>query len=629
MKRLVYLVSCVFVTLGLQAGTMRFALLTDIHISPSNPSPLEDLKRSIDEIRANDSIDFVVISGDLTEAGDRHSMELCREQFNRLGVPYFVTSGNHETTWSESGCTDFDKVFGSSRFSFTYNDVYFIGFNTGPILKMADGHVSPQDISWARDMLDQHKDQRVIAVTHYPLQEGDVDNWYDATDLLRQYNTQCIIGGHYHRNLLYNCDGIPDVLCRSNLRDKQPVNGYTVISVGSDSIRFAEKVIGEEPVQWLALPFEDKHYDAPNPDIRPSYEVNKEYPKVKEVWRTPIGVGIYAAPARHDDNVFVGDDYGVMHCLSFEDGHEKWRFQTGSRINCTPAVEEERVIFGSTDGTIYCVHEKTGKRLWTFETEQAVMGCPVIANMLFKKAVLIGGGDGCFRAIDIRTGREIWKFDGLKGYCVSRPCVYNNKVYFGAWDCNFYALNLHDGTLVWKWNNGRSSDKFSPAAVWPVASNGKVFIVAPDRYFTCLNAETGEVIYRTNQHVVRESIGLSEDGGIVYSRCMWDSVQAMDAHANEPKTLWKINAGYGYDHDPSMMLSKEGVIMFGTKNGVVYGITGRDMIWHYRFIPAGKILWKHKVGNCVINTACPINARECLITSSDGNVIRLKAGRPK
>ncbi len=626
MKKVFSLVCLVALTLSLHAVNFRFALLTDIHISPSNPSPLEDLRRSIDDIKSLDSIDFVLISGDITEAGDRYCMELCKEQFKRLNVPYFVTSGNHETTWSESGCTDFDKVFGSSRFCFTHRGICFVGFNTGPILKMADGHVSPQDVSWMREQLNLCKPGTpVIAITHYPLQEGDVDNWYDATDLLRKYNTQCIIGGHYHRNLLYNCDGIPDVLCRSNLRDKKPVNGYTIISVGPDSIRFAEKVINDSPVQWLALPMGQMNYGEPNPDIRPSYAVNEEFPKVKELWRVPIGVGIYAAPARHDDNVFVGDDYGVLHCLNFTTGQERWRFQTDSRINCTPAIHESRVMFGSTDGNIYCLDEMTGKRLWTFPTEKAVMGCPVIANVQMKKALLIGGSDGCFRAIDIRTGREIWKFDQLKGYCVSRPCVYNNKVYFGAWDCYFYALNLQDGILAWKWSNGRPSDKFSPAAVWPVASNGKIFIVAPDRVFTCLNAETGEVVYRTSQHVVRENIGISEDGSMVYSRCMWDSVQAMDARTNEPKTLWKINAGYGYDHDPSMMLCKEGVIIFGTKNGLMYGIAGREMIWHHKIVPGGTILWKHKIGNCVVNTICPINARECLITSSDGNVIRLKA----
>lgn len=625
MKRIVFwgIVLCLSVVLS--ATNFRFALLTDVHISPSNPTPLEDLQRSIDEIIKMDSVDFVIVSGDLTEAGDRYCMELVKKELDRLPVYYFVTSGNHETTWSESGCTDFDKVFGSSRFSFTYQDVSFVGFNTGPILKMADGHVSPQDITWLQEKLDlQPVGRKVIAVTHYPLQEGDVDNWFDATDLLRQYNTQCIIGGHYHRNLLFDCDGIPDVLCRSNLRDKQPAGGYTIISVGPDSIRFSEKVIGEQPVKWLSLPFGDIRYDKPNPAIRPSYAVNEEYPFVKSVWTTPIGVGIYAAPALNGKNVFVGDDNGIMHCLRFNSGEERWLFTTGSRINCTPVIDNGRVVFGSTDGFIYCLKEQDGTLLWKHKTAKAVMGCPVIAQVQGKQAVLIGGGDGAFRALDMKTGDEIWTFNGLKGYCISRPCVYNNKVYFGAWDCFFYALNLQDGSLAWKWSNGRSSDKFSPAAVWPVASNGKIFIVAPDRVFTCLDAETGEEVYRTSQHVVRENIGISEDGNTIYSRCMWDSVQAMDARTDKPSTIWKVNAGYGYDHDPSMMLCKDGVIIFGTKNGLMHGVAGREMKWKGQMVPAGTILWRHKIGNCVVNTICPVSGNECLITSSDGNVIRLK-----
>lgn len=627
MKRIYSLFWVIFLVLGVQAETIRFALLTDIHISPTNPSPLEDLKNSVDEIvPMADSIDFVMVSGDLTEAGDRYCMELVKAELDRLPMYYFVTSGNHETTWSESGCTDFDKVFGASRFSCSFNNIRFVGFNTGPVLKMADGHVAPQDIEWVREKLElMPKGQKVIAITHYPLQEGDVDNWYDATDLLRKYNTQCIIGGHYHRNMLYNCDGIPDVLCRSNLRAKEPVGGYTIITVDDDSIRFQEKVIGKQPVQWLSLPVEDKNYGEPNPDIRPSYAVNDEYPNVHAVWKTPIGVGIYAAPARHADNVFVGDDYGVMHCLSFKDGKEIWNFRTYSRIDCTPAIANGKVVFGSTDGNIYCVDEKTGKQVWSVPTGKAVMGCPVIEKVQGKQAVLIGGSDGCFRAIDLQYGHVLWTFNGLKGYCISRPCVYNNKVYFGAWDCYFYALNIQDGSLAWKWTNGRPSDKFSPAAVWPVASNGKVFIVAPDRVFSCLNAETGEVVYRTSQHVVRENIGISEDGNTIYSRCMWDSIQAMDARTDEPVTLWKVNAGYGYDHDPSMMLCKDGVIIFGTKNGLMHGVAGKEMKWHGEKVPAGTILWKHKIGNCVVNTICPVSGSECLITSSDGNVIRLKA----
>jgi 3',5'-cyclic AMP phosphodiesterase CpdA len=42
-----------------------FALLTDTHISTSNPRPMEDLQRSIADINQNPAIEFVVVTGDL------------------------------------------------------------------------------------------------------------------------------------------------------------------------------------------------------------------------------------------------------------------------------------------------------------------------------------------------------------------------------------------------------------------------------------------------------------------------------------------------------------------------------------------------------------------------------------
>lgn len=632
MKRLLFFLSALVLGVVTEAAPFRFALLTDIHISPTNPAPLEDLKRSIDEIVAMPDLSFVLVSGDVTEAGDSASLQHVKHQLDRLAIPYYATSGNHETTWSESGCMAFSRVFGSDRFAFSYQGIRFLGFNSGPTLKMMDGHVSPQDIHWLRDQLTafaQHAgnpnaDSAVILVTHYPLQPGDVDNWSEVTDLVRQYDVRCIIGGHYHRNLLFSADGIPDVLCRSNLRGKDEVGGFTIISIDSDSIRFAEKRIGSAPSAWLTLPFAPKHYGEPDPAIRPSYQVNSEYPYVRPQWQFDARAGIYEAPTCDGRSVYFGDDFGVFHCLSLRNGRQQWQFATASRIKCAPAVKQGKVVFGSTDGAIYCLSTSTGKLIWKKQTSAAVMGCPVIVPIAGEEAVLIGGSDRTFRALSLQTGREIWHFNGLGGYVVSRPCVYDNKVIFGAWDCYLYALNLQDGSLCWKWSNGKSSDKFSPAAVWPVAANGRVYIVAPDRVFSCIDAATGKTIYRTAEHKVRESIGISADGATIYSRCMWDSVVAMDALSPEPRTIWCINAGYDYDHNPSMMVHADEVLLFGTKNGLFYAIAGRDMVYRHKQVKAGTILWKHKLGNSVINTAVPLSSTRVVVTSTDGRVTCLQ-----
>ena len=591
-----------------------FALLTDTHISTSNPRPMEDLQRSIADINQNPEIEFVVVTGDLTESGDRASIEAIKAALEQLHVPFYAASGNHETTWSESGVMDFSRVFGDSRFAFSHNGMYFIGFNSGPVIRMADGHVAPQDIAWLKHNLDSVSkagDAPIFVFTHYPLKNGDVDNWYDVTDVLRQHNVQCVMGGHYHRNLLYDCDGIADVLNRSNMRGNDTINGYSIITV-TDSIRFHEKRIGQVMQQWLSLPFGKKKYEASDASLRPDFSVNKAYKQVKRVWHKSLCGGIYSTPVTDGKSLFVGDDVGVMYSIDQKTGATNWTFDTGMRIVGSPAVSDGVVVFGSTNYNIYGLDAKTGEELWHVATNQAVMG----AATIYEGIAYIGGGDGRMFAIDIHTGKVKWTFDELKNYVLTRPLVYEDKLYFGTWDTHFYSLNLADGSLVWKWNNGKSNPKLSPASVWPVAANGKVFITAPDRYFTCLDAETGAEVWRTNAYKVRETVGLSKDGKTVYSKCMWDTIVALDAASDDVQLRWASHADFGYEHNPAMPLEKDGTLWVSTKNGLLLGMDAQT----------GEVRWRHKIGNSILNTPLPLSGKDCIFTSSEGTItyIRVK-----
>ena len=591
-----------------------FALLTDTHISTSNPRPMEDLQRSIADINQNPEIEFVVVTGDLTESGDRASIEAIKAALEQLHVPFYAASGNHETTWSESGVMDFSRVFGDSRFAFSHNGMYFIGFNSGPVIRMADGHVAPQDIAWLKHNLDSVSkagEAPIFVFTHYPLKNGDVDNWYDVTDVLRQHNVQCVMGGHYHRNLLYDCDGIADVLNRSNMRGNDTINGYSIITV-TDSIRFHEKRIGQVMQQWLSLPFGKKEYGVSDASLRPDFSVNKAYKQVKRVWHKSLRGGIYSTPVTDGKSLFVGDDVGVMYSIDQKTGATNWTFDTGMRIVGSPAVSDGVVVFGSTNYNIYGLDAKTGEELWHVATNQAVMGAATIHEGI----AYIGGGDGRMFAIDIHTGKVKWTFDELKNYVLTRPLVYEDKLYFGTWDTHFYSLNLADGSLVWKWNNGKGNPKLSPASVWPVAANGKVFITAPDRYFTCLDAETGAEVWRTNEYKVRETVGLSEDGKTVYSKCMWDTIVALDAASDDVQLRWASHADFGYEHNPAMPLEKDGTLWVSTKNGLLLGMD----------VQTGEVRWRHKIGNSILNTPLPLSGKDCIFTSSEGTItyIRVK-----
>jgi len=613
-RRILILFMVCLLSFGVQAQSFRFAQLTDLHLSPNNPNPTEDLLRSVAQINATENIDFVLVTGDITEEGDRASMEKVKSCLDLLKVKYYVALGNHETKWSDSGCTAFGEIFGSERFEFEHKGFLFLGFNSGPLMRMAYGHVVPQDIRWMTERMEQvGKDKPVILVTHYPLMDGDVDNWYEVTDAVRPYNVRLFIGGHYHANKNLRYDGIPGVLMRSNLRDKDEKQGYGIYEVTSDSIKVFTQRIGEPAKQWASFSLTESYYNHQGKAEKyPDFSVNQEYAKAKEHWVVQTGVGIYCSPAVEKDKVFVGDDLGCLTAYALKNGKKLWSFASGKRIVGTPAVSEGIVVFGSADRSIYGLNAADGSLRWKVEVAEPVLGAVTIHEGL----VYVGASDKTFRAIDIQTGKVVWSYDQVKGYIESKPLIADNKVIFGAWDNTLYALDKETGKEIWKWTGGLTRMHFSPAAVWPVASNEKVFIADPQRAMTAIDLQNGETIWRTFRSQVRETIGLSEDGERVYSKTMNDSIVCYSALTDTPEQVWASNVGFGYEHAPSMPQEKEGVLYGSTKEGLLFALEAKT----------GKVIWKHKIGNSLINTVVPLNGREVLFTATSGEVglIRMK-----
>ena len=597
-------------SLGGQAQSVqfRFAHLTDLHLSPNNPNPTEDLLRSVAQINATEGIDFVLVTGDITEEGDRASMEKAKSCLDLLKVKYYVALGNHETKWSDSGCTAFGEIFGSERFEFEHKGFLFLGFNSGPLMRMAYGHVVPQDIRWMTERMEQAgKDKPVMLVTHYPMKDGDVDNWYEVTDAVRPYNIRLFIGGHYHANRNERYDGIPGILMRSNLRDKDGKQGYGIYEVTSDSIKVFTQRIGEPAKQWASFSLTEQYYDRQGKAEKyPDFSVNQEYSKAKEQWMVQTGVGIYCSPAVEKDKVFVGDDLGCLTAYALKNGKKLWSFASGKRIVGTPAVSEGIVVFGSADRNIYGLNAADGSLRWKVKAAEPVLGAVTIHEGI----AYVGASDKTFRAIDIQTGKVVWSYNQVKGYIETKPLVVDDKVIFSAWDNTLYALEKATGKEVWKWTGGLTRMHFSPAAVWPVASNGKVFIADPQRAMTAVNLQNGETVWRTFRSQVRETIGLSEDGERVYSKTMNDSIVCYSTLTDTPEQVWASNVGFGYEHAPSMPLEKDGVVYGSTKEGLLFALEAKT----------GKIIWKHKIGNSLINTVLPLNGREVLFTATSGEV---------
>lgn len=615
MKKLLFFILLIFFGLSLSifSAEFRFALMTDLHISSHTPS-VQDLESSVMQINKRAQVDFVLVTGDITEYGDKPSLLKAKFILDQLYVPYYIISGNHETTWSESGCTAFSEVFGSEYFEFNYKGYTFLGFPSGPILRMSDSHVSPKALDWLKTRLNLlGKDQPVFLLNHYPIREGDVDNWYDVLDAVHPYHICAFLGGHYHSNRVFSYEGIPGLLNRSNLRGNELAGGYTIYEINGtnekETISAFEVIIGKKPIKWAEFGL-GKHPKIVDWTKRPNYSMNKLYPEVEEIWSFKLSDAAYSSPIVFEDLVYAADDAGVMHCINLKDGEEVWNFKTQARIMGVPAVAENKIVFGSCDHHIYACDAKTGDKLWSIKANAVVMG----GASIDEGVVYIGASDGAFRAIDLKKGKTIWTYNKVKGYIQTKPLIYQDKVYFGAWDGTFYALNIRDGSEAWLWHAPKKSKHYSPAACWPVASGNAVFIVDPERAMTAIDADSGKTFWRTKQSKVRESIGISKDKKRIYAKIMNDSVVCYRANSIAPEELWAVNVDFGYEHAPAMLKEKDAVLYGTTKGGVVFAID----------INTQKILWKHKVGNALLNTVFPISNTTCLVSGSEGRLVLLQ-----
>jgi outer membrane protein assembly factor BamB/predicted MPP superfamily phosphohydrolase len=606
--RLKTLILLFFIGYGYAQGQpFQFAHVTDIHIGSS--TSVEDLERTVNDINSQSDIDFVILSGDITEFGSDQELREARALIDQLTKPWYVVPGNHDSKWSESGNNSFVRIFGCEEFSFEKNGYLFIGTASGPNMRMAPGLVPREQVVYLDSVLANmtDPDQPIVFVNHYPLDES-LSNWHKVIDLLKTRNIQATLLGHGHQNKLFNFEGIPGLMGRSNLRAKQDTGAYNLVTIARDTMFYAERTPGGAThAIWCRVPLKNHQFEQDTTQWpRPDYSVNDQFPTVKTVWEmqdsSDIGTGIGCS-----GNLAVyANTKGEIVALNLTSGEKAWRYQTSGKIYSTPAIAKNRVVCASTDNSIYCLDLKTGKLRWTFSGKKSIVASPVIDQ----NAVYIGSSEGVFRSINLLSGKLNWQYEGVNNFVETRPLIYQGMVYFGSWGNTFYALDKKTGKLVWK-REKYTNRMLSPAAVWPVAANGKVFIVAPDRHMTALNAQTGEEIWDSGKYSCRESIGISADGELVYIKNMNEgNVDAFYTHADEQQLAWECPAALGYEIAPSPITEDGNLVFVPTTAGVVCAI---DKTTH-------QIAWKYKLSNALVNMIVPIYDSQVLISTLDGKV---------
>jgi Icc protein len=174
-----------------------------------------DTQRFYDETEAfvasanRQSIDFVVLAGDISDFGLDKEFQWINKILSGLRTPYVATIGNHDL--SGEGEAIFQKMYGPLNDAFVYGDIKFILMNTNSREYVFSGHVP--DLPWLEQELATDDFREAVVIGHIPPFDADFDPKLEKeyAAMLRnsgKVNLSLYAHQHTYRDSLWYGDGI-------------------------------------------------------------------------------------------------------------------------------------------------------------------------------------------------------------------------------------------------------------------------------------------------------------------------------------------------------------------------------------------------------------------------------------
>ncbi|MCU7503060.1 MAG: PQQ-binding-like beta-propeller repeat protein [Ignavibacteria bacterium] len=589
------------------AQPFKFGWITDVHIG--SPKAEEYLKQVVDDINKRSDIQFVIASGDIAEKGQSAELEQAKGILDGLKVKYYVIPGNHDTKWSDNGLTKFTELWGSSRFSFDFNGIRFIGMNSGIPWRGGGGHFAVEDLKWLDSELQKlDKKQEIIFCAHHPLNE-EVDNWFEVTNRLRNYNIKLVMLGHGHVNKVFDFNGIPAVMGRSTLEDKKKTWGYTEVENAQDSLLCFEINRDSVPHLWASVS-KKAELNVPQVDSAQFVNYNAE---VK--WQKDLNTTMVSPLVAWKNKIYAAATNGVVSCFS-ANGDLLWEIKTGGTIYSRPAVADNVLAVGTMQGDLITIDASKGNILQTIG-----IGEPVTSQILAMgyngdkrlmsgakpdTVFIVGTSKGRLLCYDINTLDPIWENTSASGMIETRPMYYENKLVYGSWDSYLYCIDARSGVLIWKWT-GNKNFYYSPAACTPVTDGKNVYTVTPDKSVSAVDLLLGKKIWRSDTYPAWESIGISLDKQNLLIKGMNDKFFFLST--TKGKLVKELDLKFGLDTAPVTPIEINGNVIFGCKNGIVYQI---DKSYNYR-----PLIF---TGTARVHTVVPLKDNTFAASNMDGKI---------
>jgi outer membrane protein assembly factor BamB len=270
-------------------------------------------------------------------------------------------------------------------------------------------------------------------------------------------------------------------------------------------------------------------------------------------------------PACDANGVYAIFGTGDLAAFSHE-GKPKWQIflkrpVLGYGFASSPCVIDNLVCIqfdDYSDGRVLAVETSTGKTKWEHARSRgAAWSSPIIVRGDDGKPLFIVNANGSITAFDL-TGKLAWDVDGVAGEVAPSPTWWKGHVYAVNAGSRLLCYKVSDNTKELWHRGGSLSDAASPVVV-----NGLFFMVTGDSRLVCLDAITGEELWKQRSPSTYASLVASGDR--IYSLGR-DGTMLIVAAERTYRLIATCALGEGADATPAMAANR------------IY-IRGREHLW--------------------------------------------------
>ncbi|MFA6451314.1 MAG: metallophosphoesterase [bacterium] len=242
-------------------ASIKFVQISDDHFDPNservNLRPVKYskdlLEDAIDQINNMDGVDFVIFTGDLTDTAYADLHVLFAEEANKLNVPWYWTTGNHDLSQSGQSfkrseflklMNKYDKYVQPEKTCYSFSKAGIIFFSmdgANDTISMAKGNFSKECLGFLDKELAAHSDIPAIIFQHFPLvypavsESHEVINQAEYLDLLDKHpNVKALFSGHYHVEKIQTRNNVLHVSSPALIQYPNAFRVVTIKRNGSD-----------------------------------------------------------------------------------------------------------------------------------------------------------------------------------------------------------------------------------------------------------------------------------------------------------------------------------------------------------------------------------------------------------